>query len=146
MRSRLLACWLAALSTFLSAAPEPSCSGPLLLKMPLASRKATFKARAASGVSIIVVPDTDGWEVQAFGAADPHHKDNLLYPAGNWHGAFPCQVQPSLAPDIFPSPRVIPIRGVNASLCLRLLSPQVQGTSASAHFTGGSLEVVWVGG
>jgi hypothetical protein len=117
-----------------------------LLTMPLASRTSSFKAHAPSGVSIIVVRDENGWEVQAFGAADHAHKDNLLYPAGNWHGAFPCQVQPSLAPDLFPSPRIIRIRTVRASLCLRVVSPQVQGAGPAVHFTGGSLELVWVAG
>jgi hypothetical protein len=146
MSRAVLACAFITLSLSLIAAEMDPCQGKPLLIVPLDSGQQSFEARPVSGLTVIVRKDRPGWEVQVFRVTDTNHQKNLLYPAGNWHGAFPCQVQPSVAPETLPSPRLIPVRTSKASVCLRLVSPRVQSTGLEASFSGGSLEIVWVGG
>jgi hypothetical protein len=117
--------------------PE-QCTAPTVLSVPLRSSKQVVGATTASGYKLSLVKDPPGWEVQVYSSADKELKENLLYPAGSWHGAFPCQVQPGTA-DLFGNTRRVAVRSSKASVCIRIREPRVSGES----YVGGSLEVGW---
>jgi hypothetical protein len=126
-----------------SASDAEDCNSRHLLRIPLTSSTATYHARVGSGYVLVVVQDAPGWEVQVFRATDRSKRDNLLYPKGNWHGAFPNQIQPGVSEEIFPNIRRVPVRATPHSVCIRLMDVSKSVTNGSAAFRGGSLEVGW---
>jgi hypothetical protein len=113
------------------------CSAKALLTMPLESSRADYRASIV-GYTLAVVKDAPGWQVEVYALGDRRERDNLLAPLGNWHGAFPFQVQPGTQ-AVFGNARLIKVRGTQANVCIRVVNPQVVGDK----FMHGSLEIGW---
>jgi len=124
--------------------PSERCRGRLVLTVPLNSSQSQIATRLSSDLRVQVEKQSDnGWEVQVFRLHRGHLHGNLLYPSEHWHGAFPCQVAPWIEPDLFPNPRLIPIRSTTKRICVMVIDPASEGEGFAQHFTGGKLEVWW---
>jgi hypothetical protein len=122
------------------------CESPTLIRVPLTSSMRVHRAETPSGYVGMVVRDAPGWEVQVFRARDRYRRDNLLYPVRNWHGAFPCQVQPNISDDIFPATRRVAARSTPHSVCIRLKAVSQSMTNGHPAYKGGWLEIGWIEG
>jgi hypothetical protein len=91
------------------------CDSPTRIRVLLTSSTLMYQARTRSGYVVRVVRDVPGWEVQVFRSTDRRGRDNLLYPIENWHGAFPCQIQPGTE-DIFQNTRRVAVRSTPHSV------------------------------
>ena len=117
-----------------------SLSKPVLT-FSLTATNRSFSQRLDSGLILRVERDELGWEVGVF---QPHSTDSLLYPQLSWHGAFPCQLSAwSQRSQTFPDERIVPIRGHNSSVRIRLIDAKVIGESGSERFTDGRVEVFY---
>jgi hypothetical protein len=68
-----------------------------VLQFDLTSADRVVEADTGDGCLVRAENNSDGgwgWEI---GVYRKKSEDNLLYPKGNWHGAFPCQIVPSPA-------------------------------------------------
>ena len=140
LRALLVVLVLLAIASVSDAA---DCDSRPLLRIPLTSSTATYSARVRPSYVLVVVHDAPGWEVQVFRATDRSKRDNLLYPKGNWRGAFPNQIQPGISEEIFPNIRRVPVRATPLSVCIRLVDVSKSVTNGSPAFRGGWLEVGW---
>ena len=112
-----------------------------VLSFSLAAAKQSFSHRLESGLTLRVDLNELGWDIGVFRG---RRSDNLLYPQGNWHGAFPCQLYAwSQRRKTFPDQRVIPVRGHRSSVRVRLIDAVVAGESGSERFAGGRVEIYW---
>jgi len=114
-----------------------------VLSFSLTATNATFSRRLSPDLVLQAWRDEDGlgWDVGVF---QKHNSDNLLYPQHIWHGAFPCQLSAwSHRTQTFPDERVIPIRGYNSTIRIRLIDAKVAGESGGEKFTGGLVEIYW---
>ncbi len=112
-----------------------------VLSCSLTATNSVFRHQLNSGYSVRVVRCELGWEVEVFNG---HDKENLLYPAGNWHGAQPCQISAwSHRTLTFPDVRLIPVRDSSDSVRIQLINATVTGGVGKERFTGGRLEVYW---
>jgi hypothetical protein len=127
-----------------STSGETHCAGKPHLSFSISAKEESFHSSLGGGLEAFVVRDDRGWEVQVFRTSDRQHRENLLYPP-NWHGAFPCQIQPGVGPELFPDERLIPIRTTSRSLCIRLIGVKSSGAGADRHYTSGTVTVSSVG-
>jgi hypothetical protein len=112
-----------------------------VLSFSLTATNRSFSHRLKSGLMLRVERNELGWDVGVF---RDRRCDNLLYPQGNWHGAFPCQLSAwSQHRKTFPDQRVIPIRGYRSSVRIRLIDAVVGGESGCERFTRGQVEIYW---
>lgn len=115
-----------------------------VLSFSLTARNPRFTRSLGNGLSLRVVRDTLGWEAGVF---RDHSTDNLLYPQGNWHGAFPCQLSAwSHRSRTFPDERVIAVRGLQHSVRIRLIDASTSGKAGAEQFAGGRVEIYWLRG
>ncbi len=122
---------------------DRGCPGHLVLIVPLNSSQSQFASKLTSELRVRVEKQPDnGWEVQVFRRHRGHVHGNLLYPE-RWHGAFPCQVVPWGNEDLFPNPRIIPIRSSTKSICVMVIDPTAEGEGFRRDFTAGKLEIWW---
>jgi hypothetical protein len=129
---------LALFASGLLAAAEDSPAKPVL-SFSLTATNQSFTHRLESGLTLRVERNELGWDVGVF---QRHSTDNLLYPQGNWHGAFPCQLSAwSQRRKTFADQQVMPIRGYKSSVRIRLVDVVVAGKPGSERFTGGWLEI-----
>ena len=116
------------------------CAGKVRLTFSVLAKETSFHSSVGPGLEAYVVRDGRGWEVQVFAVSDRKHRDNLLYPP-RWHGAYPCQIQPGVGPEVFPDTRTIPIRTTTRSLCIRLIGVKTNGDDVAPLFTTGRVEL-----
>ena len=113
-----------------------------VLTLNLTSIQKQIQADTGDGFVVRVdnLNDTGwGWEVGVYRKGSG---DNLLYPKGNWHGAFPCQIVPG-PNQVFPDTRVIKVRSTAKTLTIQLLGVLFEGTDPDYRFTDGVARVLW---
>ena len=113
-----------------------------VLTLDLTSTQKRVQANTGDGfvVRIDNLNDTGwGWEIGVYRRGS---EDNLLYPKGIWHGAFPCQIVAG-PNQVFPDERVIQVRSTLKTLTVQLSGVLFEGTEPHYRFTGGLARVLW---
>ena len=110
-----------------------------MLKFSTTDARDRFETNLPNGLRLVVEKNELGWEVSVFKGKS---QDSLLYPQGNWHGAWPCQLSAwSHKRKTFPDQRVIPIRGYHQSIVVDLSQALSAGEPGHEAFTGGTITI-----
>ena len=121
-----------------------SCAGRLVMSFELATTRAPESVNLGHGLLLRAVPTDGGWELQVVDLVNPDVQGNRLAPIANWHGAQPFLITPYMA-GIYPTERVIAVRGTAERVCIRILEPRMEHGKASPGYADGTVEVRWSG-